>query len=72
MEVEAIEKRLLKYIPKKLIPYVVWLDSYGVGGGCFVYNLTVEIDGVEESAEPADTVAELTWNAKQLMKYLGI
>lgn len=67
---QVIEKRLLKYIPKKLIPYVVWLDREHVQGNTYVYFLTVEKNGTEESAEPADSVSELTWNAKQLMQYL--
>jgi hypothetical protein len=66
---ERIEKRLLKYIPKKMQPYVVWLDFEK---SSHVYFLTFEKDGVEVSAEPADTVSELTWNAKQCRKELGI
>lgn len=64
-----IEKRLLKYIPKHLRQYVVWLDFEP---SSHVYFLTVEKDGIEESAEPADTVSELKWNAKQLAKRIEI
>jgi len=65
----VVEQRLLKYIPAKLRKYVVWLD-YESSSHC--YFLTCEKDGVEESAETADTVSELCWNAKQLMNRLGI
>lgn len=57
-----IEKRLLKYIPKRLRPYVVWLDYES---SSHVYFLTFEVNGVEVNADNADTVAELTWNARQ-------
>ena len=66
----AVEKRLLKYIPKQLRPYVVWLDSEKVGNHQWTYFLTVEKDGVEMSAEPCDSVSELTWEAKSLLKYV--
>lgn len=57
-----IEKRLMKYIPKRLQPYVVWLDYEP---SSHVYFLTFEKDGVEYSPDPADDVSELTWNARQ-------
>lgn len=57
-----VETRLLKYIPAKLRPYVVWLDFEK---SSHVYFLTFEKDGIEINAENSDTVAELTWNAKQ-------
>ena len=57
-----IEERLLKYIPAKLRKYVVWLDYEK---SSHVYFLTFEKDGKEVNAEPADTVSELNWNAKQ-------
>ena len=58
----AIEQRLMKYIPKRLQPYVVWLDYEP---SSHVYFLTFEVDGVEVHAEPSDTVSELNWNARQ-------
>lgn len=64
-----IEARLMKYIPAKLRPYVTWLDYEP---SSHAYFLTCEKDGEEVSAETADTVSELVWNAKQLMKYMGI
>ena len=64
-----VESRLLKYIPKKMRQYVVWLDFEK---SSHVYFLTFEKDGIEYSAEPADTVSELTWNANQLKQELGI
>ena len=57
-----VDKRLLKYIPKKMQPYVVWLDYEK---SSHVYFLTFEKDGREVSAEPSDSVSELTWNARQ-------
>ena len=64
-----IEERLLKYIPKKMRNYVVWLDYEK---SSHVYFLTFEKDGVEVSAEPSDTVSELNWNAKQCAEELGL
>ena len=64
-----IEKRLMKYIPKKMQPYVIWLDFEP---SSHVYFLTFEKNGVEISPDPADTVAELTWNARQCKPDLGL
>lgn len=64
----SVEKRLLKYIPKEAVPYVSWLDheSYGRQNS---YFLTYEDeDGREFSAETADSVSELRWNAKSAWK----
>lgn len=63
-----IEERLMKYIPKKMRQYVVWLDFER---SSHVYFLTFEKDGIEVSAEPSDSVSELTWNAKQCAKEMG-
>lgn len=57
-----VEKRLLKYIPAKLRPYVVCLDFEK---SSHVYFLTFAVGDMEVSPDPADTVAELTWNARQ-------
>ena len=62
-----IEKRLLRYIPAGARQYVAWLDYEK---SSHVYFLTLEKDGIEANAEPADTVSELTWNAKQALQYL--
>lgn len=64
-----IEHRLMKYIPKKMQQYVVWLDFEK---SSHVYFLTFEKDGIEINAEPSDTVSELVWNAKQCKKELNI
>ncbi len=66
---KKVEERLLKYIPKKMRNYVVWLDYEK---SSHVYFLTFEKDGKEVSAEPADSVSELNWNAKQCKAELGI
>lgn len=65
----TVEKRLLKYIPSNMRKYVVWLDFEK---SSHVYFLVFEKDGVEVSAEPSDTVSELTWNAKACAKELGL
>ena len=64
-----VEERLLKYIPKKMQEYVVWLDFEK---SSHVYFLTFAKDGVEVNAEPSDNVSELAWNARQCAKELGI
>lgn len=66
---QTIEKRLLRYMPKKLIPYIVWLDhNDGWTRGKYVYWLTIEINGHEISAEPCDSVSELQFAGKWLLK----
>lgn len=65
----TVEKRLMKYIPKKMQPYVVWLDFEK---SSHVYFLTFEKDGIEVSAEQSDTVSELNWNARQCRQELGL
>lgn len=67
MTSQYIEKRLLKYIPKEIRRYVVWLDFEP---SSHTYFLTFEKDGKEVSAENSDTVSELNWNAKQCMAEL--
>ena len=69
MTSQYIEKRLLKYIPKEIRRYVVWLDFEP---SSHTYFLTFEKDGKEVSAENSDTVSELNWNAKQGMAELGL
>lgn len=59
---QTIEQRLMKYIPKAMRQYVVWLDFEK---SSHVYFLTFEKDGKQVDAEPADSVSELVWNAKQ-------
>ena len=64
MKIVSVEQRLMKYIPKAARKYVSWLDheSYGRTNS---YFLTFEDeDGREFSAETADSVSELRWNAK--------
>ena len=64
-----IEQKFMRYIPKSMQKYVVWLDFEK---SSHVYFLTFEKDGVEVNAEPSDTVDELNWNAKQCKKELGL
>ena len=68
-----IDKRYLRYIPKKMIPYLVWLER--VDNECdhsHVYFIIFEKDGVEYHTEPADTVREITWNSQQVRDEMGI
>ena len=69
MSYNYIDERLLRYIPKKMRPFVTWLDFEK---SSHVYFLTFEKDGKEVSAEPSDTVLELTWNARQCGEELGL
>ena len=64
-----IEQKFMRYIPKSMQKYVVWLDFEK---SSHVYFLTFEKDGVEVNAEPSDTVSELNWNARQCKKELGL
>lgn len=64
-----IDTKYMKYIPKKMQKYVVWLDFEK---SSHVYFLTFEKDGIEVHADPSDTVSELNWNARQCKPELGI
>lgn len=64
-----IEQKFMKYIPKNMQKYVVWLDFEK---SSHVYFLTFKKDGVEVNAEPSDTVSELNWNARQCRKELEL
>lgn len=68
-KMQFVEQRLMKYIPAKLRPYVVWLDFEQ---SSHTYFLVFEKDGKEMEAEPSDTIAELRWNANQCKEYLGL
>lgn len=61
----SVEKRLLKYIPKEAVPYVSWLDHESYGRTNSYFLTYQDEDGREFSAETADSVSELRWNAKQ-------
>lgn len=68
MTIVTIEKRLLKYLPKESIPYVSWLDHESYGRTNAYFLTFRDEDGREFSAETADSVSELRWNAKQAWK----
>lgn len=70
MSNQVIEKRLLRYLPKQILPYVVWLDSEKTGRNQYVYWLVLEKDGTEINAEPCDSVSELRYAGKQLIPYI--
>lgn len=68
-----IDKRYTKYIPKKMLPYLTWLDRQD--NECdhsHCYFIVFEKDGKEYTPETADTVSEITWNCKQLLEEMGL
>lgn len=66
---QTIEKRLLRYMPKKLIPYIAWLDhDAGYRPGTYVYFVTIHINGKYISPDPCDSVSELQYAGKWLLK----
>lgn len=68
-----IDKRYVKYIPKRLQPYLAWLDRQDNScDNSHCYFAVFEKDGREYPAETADTVQELTWNCKQLFKEMNL
>lgn len=64
--IRTIEKRLLKYLPKESIPYVIWLDhEYHYDAPHNTYWLVYgDNEGHEVSTEPCDYVSELRSLAK--------
>ena len=68
-----IDTRYLRYIPKKMVPYLIYLDRCDNScDGSHVYFVGFEKDGIEYPVEPADTVSEITWNCKQMKKEMGL
>lgn len=67
-----IEENLLKYVPKKLWPYVVWLTREPGEYARYIYFAIFEKDGKEYSIETADSVSELTWNCRQLYEEMEV
>ena len=71
--IESIDERYVKYIPKKILPFLVWLDRQdNECDGSHCYFAVFNKDGVEYNMETADTVAEITWNCKQLFEEMGV
>ena len=69
----CIEERYIKYIPKKILPYLIWLDRQD--NECdksHCYFAIFEKDGKQYHAEVADTVGEITYNCKMLFEDMGI
>ena len=65
-----VNEKLLKYIPAKLRPYCVWLD---VEKDYYdkrkrTYYAIFEKDGKEYNSEYVDSISELIWNCKQVLK----
>lgn len=68
MALNHIEKRLLKYIPKRAQPYLTWLDRE-CGNYLLAFDLTpFAPDAKEDWQEYCDTVDELRWYARQFAK----
>lgn len=68
-----IETRWLKYVPAKMRPFLVWLDRQDNScDNSHCYFATFEKDGKQYSMEVADTVSEITWNCKELLKEMDI
>lgn len=68
-----INQRYVRYIPKKMREYLVWLDRIdNECDGSHVYFITFEKDGVEYHTEPCDTVSEITWNSRETGIEMGI
>lgn len=66
---ENCEEKVMKYLPKKYHKYVVWAEKHhNECDNSNVYFLTIEVNGKEYSAEPADTINEMKWNFKQVIK----
>ena len=58
-----IEVNLMKYVPKKVQPFVTTLYKQCAG----VYALAIEIDG-QEIAGACDGVKEIYWAANYMLK----
>lgn len=68
----AVEKNLLRYVPKNLRRYCTWLTREQGEYARYVYFGVFEKDGIEYPMENADSVAEITWNCKEVAKEMGV
>ena len=69
MSNQCIEKRLLKYLPKESIPFVVWLDHEHHTNNSNTYWLVFgDSSGRELSSSPLDSVSELRFSGSRLWK----
>ena len=64
--IQTVEKRLLRYLPKASIPFVVWLDHEHQTDGTNTYFLTLADEQLKELSCVSDSVSELRFDAKQL------
>lgn len=72
MALVAIDKNLLKYIPKKAQKYLTWLDKAD-GNYCVAFDVTeFEPDAKEDYQCYCDTVSELRFSASWFVKYYKI
>lgn len=63
------EENVIKYLPKRYHKYIVWAEkSHNSCDNSNVYFLTIEVNGKEYHAEPSDTIKELKWNFKEVIK----
>lgn len=60
-----IEKRLMKYIPKKIQPFITLLYEHYTNGNEHSYSIHMKIDG-ETYFGLADSISELKWAAKEM------
>lgn len=68
-----IDERYTRYIPKKMLPYLIWLDRQDNScDNSHCYFATFKKDGKEYPMEVADTVGEITWNCKQVFEEMGL
>ena len=66
---KTCEERVLKYLPKKYHKYIVWAEkSHNSCDNSNVYFLTIEVNGKEYNAEPSDTIEEMKWNFKEVIR----
>lgn len=68
-----IDTRYTRYVPKKMLPFLVWLDRQdNECDSTHCYFAVFEKDNIQYSMETADTVSDITWNCKQMFEEMGI
>lgn len=68
-----IDERYTRYIPKKILPYLIWLDRQdNECDNTHCYFMVFKKDGKEYVPETADTVSDITYNCKQLYAEMGL
>lgn len=63
------EEKVMKYLSKRYHKYIVWAEKcHNSCDNSNVYFLTIKIKGKEYNAEPSDTIEDLKWNFKELIR----